>query len=158
MWNCVDRWNIPRFEPDSSIYNVEKTTKKNQKKKTAYFFVFCFWLFFSRIKHSLALYFTTTMPDPVHHAASHSSSPTTTSKILSWSSTSPDLNLNKHTWNELETRVRGRVNAPENVRELFQALKQEWVAIPAQVIYLSLIHIWRCRRNSACRSRWSPYH
>ena len=23
---------------------------------------------------------------------------------------------------------------------------------------LSLIHIWRCRRNSACRSRWSPYH
>ena len=23
---------------------------------------------------------------------------------------------------------------------------------------LSLIHIWRCRRNSACRSRWSPDH
>ena len=25
-------------------------------------------------------------------------------------------------------------------------------------IYLSLIHIWRCRRYSLCRSRWSPYH
>ena len=25
-------------------------------------------------------------------------------------------------------------------------------------LHLSLIHIWRCRRNSACRSRWSPYH
>ena len=23
---------------------------------------------------------------------------------------------------------------------------------------LSLIHIWRCRRGSRCRSRWSPYH
>ena len=26
------------------------------------------------------------------------------------------------------------------------------------VISLSLIHIWRCRRVSQCRSRWSPYH
>ena len=26
------------------------------------------------------------------------------------------------------------------------------------VSQLSLIHIWRCRRSYACRSRWSPYH
>ena len=26
------------------------------------------------------------------------------------------------------------------------------------IISLSLIHIWRCRRYSLCRSRWSPYH
>ena len=26
------------------------------------------------------------------------------------------------------------------------------------LIYLSLIHIWRCRRSTLCRSRWSPYH
>ena len=26
------------------------------------------------------------------------------------------------------------------------------------LVYLSLIHIWRCRRASMCRSRWSPYH
>ena len=44
---------------------------------------------------------------------------------------SSDLNPNKHTWNELERRARGRVNAPANVRELFPALKQEWVAIPS---------------------------
>ena len=25
-------------------------------------------------------------------------------------------------------------------------------------LYLSLIHIWRCRRSTLCRSRWSPYH
>eukprot|EP00826_Nyctotherus_ovalis_P013866 TRINITY_DN13809_c0_g1_i6.p1 TRINITY_DN13809_c0_g1~~TRINITY_DN13809_c0_g1_i6.p1 ORF type:complete len:180 (-),score=22.94 TRINITY_DN13809_c0_g1_i6:15-554(-) len=27
-----------------------------------------------------------------------------------------------------------------------------------QSIYLSLIHICRCRRYAVCRSRWSPYH
>ena len=26
------------------------------------------------------------------------------------------------------------------------------------ILYLSLIHIWRCRRYAVCRSRWSPYH
>ena len=26
------------------------------------------------------------------------------------------------------------------------------------IFNLSLIHIWRCRRYSLCRSRWSPYH
>ena len=48
---------------------------------------------------------------------------------------SPDLNQNKQTWNKLERRVRGRMNAPANVRELSQALQQERVAIPAQVIH-----------------------
>ena len=26
------------------------------------------------------------------------------------------------------------------------------------LLALSLIHIWRCRRSTLCRSRWSPYH
>eukprot|EP00826_Nyctotherus_ovalis_P061311 TRINITY_DN870_c0_g1_i2.p2 TRINITY_DN870_c0_g1~~TRINITY_DN870_c0_g1_i2.p2 ORF type:complete len:138 (-),score=21.19 TRINITY_DN870_c0_g1_i2:19-432(-) len=26
------------------------------------------------------------------------------------------------------------------------------------LIFLSLIHICRCRRSTLCRSRWSPYH
>ena len=30
------------------------------------------------------------------------------------------------------------------------------LARPFQI--LSLIHIWRCRRSTLCRSRWSPYH
>ena len=29
---------------------------------------------------------------------------------------------------------------------------------PGEHKYLSLIHIWRCRRSTLCRSRWSPYH
>ena len=28
----------------------------------------------------------------------------------------------------------------------------------SRLLQLSLIHIWRCRRSYACRSRWSPYH
>eukprot|EP00826_Nyctotherus_ovalis_P051355 TRINITY_DN6412_c0_g1_i9.p1 TRINITY_DN6412_c0_g1~~TRINITY_DN6412_c0_g1_i9.p1 ORF type:complete len:128 (-),score=17.13 TRINITY_DN6412_c0_g1_i9:15-398(-) len=28
----------------------------------------------------------------------------------------------------------------------------------AEPMYLSLIHICRCRRIERCRSRWSPYH
>ena len=31
-------------------------------------------------------------------------------------------------------------------------------APPGYFVSLSLIHIWRCRRYSLCRSRWSPYH
>ena len=30
--------------------------------------------------------------------------------------------------------------------------------LPKKHTHLSLIHIWRCRRAAACRSRWSPYH
>ena len=51
-------------------------------------------------------------------------------QILPWPSMSPDLNRNQHTWSELERRVPNRVNAPANVRELVQALQQEWSAIP----------------------------
>ena len=29
---------------------------------------------------------------------------------------------------------------------------------PVLLQWLSLIHIWRCRRDVLCRSRWSPYH
>ena len=36
-----------------------------------------------------------------------------------------------------------------------QTLKAEKMS-PARA--LSLIHIWRCRRSTLCRSRWSPYH
>ena len=33
-----------------------------------------------------------------------------------------------------------------------------WKHFYLGVYYLSLIHIWRCRRSTLCRSRWSPYH
>ena len=45
-------------------------------------------------------------------------------------------------------------------------LQRNWVCVRTrwhQIVFrgrwfLSLIHIWRCRRSYACRSRWSPYH
>ena len=33
-----------------------------------------------------------------------------------------------------------------------------FVVVVAAACVLSLIHIWRCRRDVLCRSRWSPYH
>ena len=37
--------------------------------------------------------------------------------------------------------------------------EQKWQIWPSTSTgTLSLIHIWRCRRSYACRSRWSPYH
>ena len=41
-------------------------------------------------------------------------------------------------------------------------LSQYHLQLPTQTTLtspvLSLIHIWRCRRITGCRSRWSPYH
>ena len=34
----------------------------------------------------------------------------------------------------------------------------KFVSLSGVLVYLSLIHIWRCRRLLTCRSRWSPYH
>ena len=50
-------------------------------------------------------------------------------------------------------------------RPLFNTAKFGWrpllkcraVTLPIRET-LSLIHIWRCRRSTLCRSRWSPYH
>ena len=71
------------------------------------------------------------------HAARHNTQFLANSyvQIYPWPPLSPDFNPNKLSMNKLERRVRGRVNAPANVRELFQALKQEWVAIPTKVIH-----------------------
>ena len=45
---------------------------------------------------------------------------------------------------------------------IFQIVKFStfyWLSVSGGAIcILSLIHIWRCRRSTLCRSRWSPYH
>ena len=51
-----------------------------------------------------------------------------------------------------EPTTRAFLNFPP-VLEVFGQLQTSLV-----VLELSLIHIWRCRRYSLCRSRWSPYH
>ena len=41
----------------------------------------------------------------------------------------------------------------ESIQDLWLETGPPWLVLP-----LSLIHIWRCRRSTLCRSRWSPYH
>ena len=43
---------------------------------------------------------------------------------------------------------------------IYQSIKISnfYWCVNVEVTYLSLIHIWRCRRYAVCRSRWSPYH
>ena len=40
----------------------------------------------------------------------------------------------------------------------FRLEMEIWPFRACAVKNLSLIHIWRCRRSTLCRSRWSPYH
>ena len=48
----------------------------------------------------------------------------------------------------------------EHLDKLFHHIDIMWRCFKCYLfqLYLSLIHIWRCRRYSLCRSRWSPYH
>ena len=53
---------------------------------------------------------------------------------MDWPAVSPDMNPIEHLWDELGRRVRRRQNPPRNVRELGQALQQEWRNIPRRTI------------------------
>ena len=44
------------------------------------------------------------------------------------------------------------------IHPLEKYIVKGFVEMKIFLLYLSLIHIWRCRRYSLCRSRWSPYH
>ena len=54
--------------------------------------------------------------------------------ILLWSARSPDLSPIEHLWDHLGQRIRRRPNPPMNRDQLVQALRQEWRAIPDDVI------------------------
>ena len=52
----------------------------------------------------------------------------------------------------------GFARYPPLLQPLVLLVAQQLVSVGPSVDLLSLIHIWRCRRYSLCRSRWSPYH
>ena len=94
-----------------------------------------FLCFISGIKLCVAPYFNTTTPDPMQAHQTTQILANNKVQILPWLSMSPDLNPNQHARNESERRAGGRVNDSANVCELFQPLKQGWLAIPARVIH-----------------------
>ena len=63
-------------------------------------------------------------------------------RLLDWPSRSPDLSPIEHLWDHLGRKVRQR-NDVNNLRDLEQALHQEWLNIPVRVI--------RCLINSMRR-------
>lgn len=46
--------------------------------------------------------------------------------VMEWPSMSPDLSPIEHIWDELDRRVRARLNQPANLAQLQAALLQEW--------------------------------
>ena len=50
------------------------------------------------------------------------------------------------------------INSISELQNWFKTTYEEGFVLLCFVYSLSLIHIWRCRRSTLCRSRWSPYH
>ena len=79
--------------------------------------------------------------------------------VVLWPSPHRGRCLRVHLANEVKNWVRGVRVLPQGC-QLFRfsrKLPDFLTKLPSSV-HLSLIHIWRCRRSYACRSRWSPYH
>ena len=51
-------------------------------------------------------------------------------RVLPWPSKSPDLNPIEHLWDVLGRRVRSRDAPPQTVDAMFEALQEQWRAIP----------------------------
>lgn len=49
--------------------------------------------------------------------------------VLPWPSSSPDMNIIEHVWDELDRRVRRRNPLPRNLNELWAALQEEWYGL-----------------------------
>ena len=58
----------------------------------------------------------------------------------------PDLNPIENLWGIMGTNIRARDNPPTNVQEMQDALREEWAAIPLQLIRRLILSMRRRRR------------
>jgi transposase len=54
--------------------------------------------------------------------------------VLEWPPQSADLNPIEHMWNELDRRIRKRHKLPTSKDDLWEAIKEEWEAIPLEFV------------------------
>ena len=73
-------------------------------------------------------------------------------KPLPWMGQSHDLNPIENAWNELDRRLRSRTTSPKNLDELWEALCEEWDAIPT-AFFDSLIQSMPRRVNAVIASK-----
>ena len=73
-------------------------------------------------------------------------------EVLRWPAQSPDFNPIEHLWAELKRRIRARQKFPKNHDQLWEALKEEWLNIPASVCQ-TLVDSMPKRLEEARRSR-----
>ena len=67
---------------------------------------------------------------------------------------SPDAQFPPLIWAQYSLSLDRIMNSCESFTQNLTVCCTAHTPIPS----LSLIHIWRCRRSTLCRSRWSPYH
>nr|CDJ85919.1 putative DNA-mediated transposase [Haemonchus contortus] len=77
---------------------------------------------------------------------------------MEWPARSPDLNPIEHVWDALGRRIAARPNAPVTIQQLSIALKEEWNALPQELI-TNLVESMgsRCRACIAVRGDHTPY-
>ena len=81
--------------------------------------------------------------------------------VLPWQAKSPDMNPIEHLWDMLDRRVRKRRHQPLNVRELQNALVEEWNNIPQQEIQKLSQKLSQkpneMEMHDTCECKWRPY-
>ena len=63
--------------------------------------------------------------------------------VLDWPAMSPDMSPIEHVWDDLKRRVYGHPHPPRTLRELRQAVVQEWNNIPQQLIDQKILSMHR---------------
>ena len=76
--------------------------------------------------------------------------------VLPWPAKIPDLNTIEHVWDLLDRRVRARAIPPRNVRELTDALVEEWGNISQQE-RANLVWSMRRRCTAVLKCSWWPH-